>query len=152
MDDFTLNIEQHRENYFPDQFLYQDDEYDRVFLDNDFTYFSKYNIKCYTGILYRKCDKEDIWDISSGIDVLIDGTTGEYLYAETMSYGACALHNYVTSRAFSGRCDGEDTVWWYDGTRYWFRLGDDTENALERSDEAPFPIDMDYPSLDKESA
>ena len=44
MDDFTLNIEQHRENYFPDQFLYQDDEYDRVFLDNDFTYFSKYNI------------------------------------------------------------------------------------------------------------
>lgn len=31
MDDFTLNIEQHRENYFPDQFLYQDDEYDRVF-------------------------------------------------------------------------------------------------------------------------
>ena len=83
---------------------------------------------------------------------MVDGTTGKFLYAETGSYEACTLHNYLTSRAFDGKRDGEDTVWWYDGTRYWFRLGDDTENAIERSDEAPFQIDMDYPSLNRELA
>jgi len=148
----SFNTSLHREDNLPDDFIFQDsDDHQRIYLDSDFTLFLKHNIKVYEGLMYML--HEHSWEISCSIIVLVHAISNKPLFMETDSYVSGALHNFFSSRTAKvpvGHDD--DSVWWYDGSKSWFKMMDnedeDGNDANEMFDQPPVEVCMDHPNYD----
>ena len=151
----SFNTSLHREDNLPDDFIFRDSDDMRIYLEYDFTLFLKHNIKVYEGLMYM-LHEHNSWEISSSIIVLVHAISNKPLFMETDSYVSGALHNFLSSRIAKvpvGSHD-DDSVWWYDGSKSWFKMmdceDDHGNDASEMSEQPPTEVCMEHPSYESE--